>query len=145
MRVAPTIVLTVEQEKELTRLSRSNTTSVRLARRAKIVLLASSGYDNTQIAEELDVGRVQVGRWRERYACDGLAGIEQDLPRGGRKPTVDAQELVRLTARTLPDHATHWSTRTMAKAADVGATTVRRIWRAHGLEAALDRDFQGFA
>lgn len=142
MRAAPTIVLTVEQKKELTKLSRSNTTSVRLARRAKIVLLASSGYDNTQIAEELDVGRVQVGRWRERYARDGLAGIEQDLTRGGRKPTVDAQELVRLTTQTLPDHATHWSTRTMAKTADVGATTVRRIWQAHGLKPHLIETFK---
>ena len=136
MRVAPTIALTVEQKNELTRLSRSNTSSVRLARRAKIVLLASSGHDNTQIAEELDVGRVQVGRWCERYARDGLAEIEQYLPRGGHKPTVDAQELVlvRLTTQTLPDHATHWSTRTMAKVAGVGATTVRRVWRAHGLK-----------
>jgi len=142
MRVAPTIVLTAEQKKELTKLSRSNTTSVRLARRAKIVLLASSGYDNTQIAEELGVGRVQVGRWRERYASDGLSGIEQDLPRGGRKPTVDAQELVRLTTQTLPDHATHWSTRKLAKTAKVGATTVRRIWRAHGLKPHLIETFK---
>ena len=114
MRVAPTIVLTVEQKKELTRLSRSNTSSVRSVRRAKIVLLASSGYDNMQIAEELEVGRVQVERWRERYARDGLTGIEQDLPHGGRKPTVDAQELVRITTQTLPGRAVHWSTRTMA-------------------------------
>ncbi len=47
MRVAPAIVLTVEQKKEMTKLSRSNTASVRLARRARIVLLASSGYNNT--------------------------------------------------------------------------------------------------
>ena len=107
-----------------------------------VVLLASSGYDNMQIAEELDVGRIQVGRWRERYARDGLAGIEQDLPRGGHKPTVDAQELVRLTTRTLPGHATHWSTRTMAKAADVGDTTVRRVWRAHGLKPDLTETFK---
>jgi transposase len=132
----------VEQKKDLLKLSRSNTASVRLARRAKIVLLAADGYDNTQIAEELSVGRVQVGRWRERYACDGLAGIEQDLPRGGRKPTVDAQELVRLTTQTQPDHATHWSTRTLAKTANVGATTVRRIWRAHGLKPHLIEAFK---
>ena len=79
MRFAELIVLMTKQKNELTKLSRSNTTSVRLARRAKIILLASSGYDNLQIAEELGVGRVQVGRWRERYARDGLAGIEQDL------------------------------------------------------------------
>lgn len=79
MRVAPTTVLTIEQKKELTKLSRSNTTSVRLAQRVKIVLLASSGHDNTQIAEELGVGHVQVGRWRERYARDGLAGMAEKL------------------------------------------------------------------
>ncbi len=47
-----------------------------------------------------------------------------------------------MTTQTLPDHATHWSTRTMAKTADVGATTVRRIWRAHGLKPHLIETFK---
>lgn len=38
VRVAPAIVLTNEQERELTRLARSKRTSVRLAQRARIVL-----------------------------------------------------------------------------------------------------------
>jgi hypothetical protein len=41
LRVAPTIVLTVEQENELIRLARSKRTSVRLAQRARIVLRAA--------------------------------------------------------------------------------------------------------
>jgi transposase len=142
MRIAPKIMLSAEEEKALTKLSRSNTTSVRLARRAKIVLLAARGKDNQQIAEELGVGRVQVGRWRERYADAGMAGIEQDLPRGGRRPMVDAQAIVRLTTQTTPDNATHWSTRTLAKVADVSATTVRRVWRAHGLKPHLIETFK---
>jgi len=99
MRVAPKIMLTIEEEKTLARLSRSNTASVRLARRAQIVLLAAAGLDNKVIAAELSVGRVQVGRWRERYAESGLASIERDLPRSGRKPIIDAAEIVRLTTR----------------------------------------------
>jgi len=142
MRIAPQIVLTAEEEKTLRKLSRSNTASVRLARRARIVVLAACGKDNMQIANELGVGRVQVGRWRERYARDGMAGIEQDSPRGGRHPTVDAQELVRLTTQTLPDNATHWSTRTLAEVAGVGATTVRRVWQAHGLKPHLIETFK---
>jgi len=47
MRTAAEIVLTEEEEKVLTRLSRSNTSSVRLPRRARIVLLAAHGKDNT--------------------------------------------------------------------------------------------------
>jgi DNA replication protein DnaC len=39
VRVAPAIVLTDEQERELTRLARSKRTSVRLAQRARIDLL----------------------------------------------------------------------------------------------------------
>ncbi len=66
LRVAPAIELTDEQESELTRLARSKTTSVRLAQRARIVLLAAQGMQNKDIADALGVGRVQVGRWRDR-------------------------------------------------------------------------------
>ena len=142
MRTAAEIVLTAEEERVLTRLSRSNTSSVRLARRARIVLLAWQGKDNTQIAAELGIGRIQAGRWRERYARDGMGAIERDLPRGGRKPSVDAPEIVRLTTQTKPHNATHWSTRTLAAVAGVGATSVRRIWRAHGLKPHLIETFK---
>jgi transposase len=134
MRVAPKIMLAIEEEKTLARLSRSNTASVRLARRAQIVLLAAAGLDNKAIAAELSVGRVQVGRWRERYAESGLASIERDLPRSGRKPIVDAAEIVRLTTQTTPKAATHWSTRTLAKEAGVSDTSVLRVWQSHGLK-----------
>ncbi len=46
MRVAPRIELTQGEEAELKRLAQSNTVSVRLARRARIVLLAAAGYTN---------------------------------------------------------------------------------------------------
>jgi len=82
VRVAIEIVLTDEERAELTGLVRSKLTSVRLAQRAHIVLLAADGLQNKEIADRLAVGRVQVARWRERYAESRLAGIEQDLPRG---------------------------------------------------------------
>lgn len=134
MRKALTIELDSEEEKKLSRLARSNTTSVRLARRARIVLLAAQGLDNESIATELGIGRVQVGRWRSRYAQGGLEAIERDLPRGGRPPKVDAAEIVRRTTQTLPEAATHWSTRTLADELGVSDTTVWRVWQAHGLK-----------
>ena len=67
---------------------------MRLARRAKIVLLAAQGKENIEIASALGVGRVQVGRCRERYAKQGFAGIERDLPRGGRKRVIETEEIV---------------------------------------------------
>jgi len=142
MRVAPTIVLGAAERRKLMQLAKSRTASVRLARRAQIVLLAAAGQDNAAIAAELGIGRVQVGRWRMRYAQGGLAAIERDLPRGGRRPKVDAEEIVRLTTQTLPAAATHWSTRTLAAKAGVSDTTVLRVWQRHGLKPHLVRGFK---
>jgi transposase len=134
MRVASAIELDEVQRKELMKLAHSNTTEVRLARRAGIVLLAADGLDNREIAELMGVGRIQVGRWRERYAAGGVKAIERDLPRAGRKPKVDPVEIVRLTTQTKPRGATQWSTRTLAAVAGVSDTTVHRIWKARGLK-----------
>jgi len=134
MRAATSIVLGDKERAMLTKLAHSQTSPVRLAKRARIVLLAAEGHENIEIARLLRIGRVQAGRWRDRYREGGLAAIEHDLPRGGRKPTVDAKEVVRLTTQTTPAHATHWSTRTMARAAGVSERSVRRVWRAHGLK-----------
>ena len=142
MRVAPAIVLTNEQESELRRLARSKRTSVRLTQRAHIVLLAAQGLQNKGIAEQLDIGRVQVARWRERYLELGLQGIECDLPRGAPPVKVDVARLVELTTQATPDAATHWSTRKMGAALGVSASTVMRHWQANGLQPHLVRGFK---
>jgi transposase len=134
MRVATQIVLGDKERAMLTKLAHLQTSSVRLAQRARIVLLAAEGRENIEIARLLRIGRVQAGRWRDRYREGGLAAIAHDRPRGGRKPTVDANAIVRLTTQTLPAHATHWSARTMARAVGVSERSVRRVWRAHGLK-----------
>ena len=142
MRRATAIELTSEDLAKLGSLARSSTTSVRLARRARIVLLAADGLENQAIAEQVGVGRIQVGRWRDRYAKGGLAAIEKDLPRGGRPVKSDAAQIVRLTTQTQPEAATHWSTRRLAEQLGVGATTVRRVWRQHGLKPHRVKSFK---
>ena len=141
LRVARTIELTHEQEAELRRLARSKRTSVRLAQRAQIVLLAAQGLQNKDIAEQLGIGRVQVARWRERYLESGLQGIERDLPRGAPPVKMDVARLVELTTQSTPEAATHWSTRTMAAQLDVSPSTVMRHWQANGLKPHLARGF----
>jgi len=134
MRTASKFDLTEAQRQQLQRWVRSSTVSVRLARRAQIILLAAKGMDNEKIALELGIGRIQVGRWRGRFVEGGLAAIESDLPRSGRKPRIDAAAIVRLTTQTTPKAATHWSTRTLAAEAGISDTSVLRIWRANGLK-----------
>lgn len=51
--------------------------------RAKIVLLAADGWENTVIAERLDVRVQVVSRWRKRFHDEGLERL-RDRPRAGR-------------------------------------------------------------
>jgi transposase len=142
MRVASEIKLSAEERGKLLKLAHSNTASVRLARRAGIVLLAADGFENKIIGEMIGVGRVQVATWRTRYAEGGLAAIERDLPRGGRPRTVSAAKIVHLTTQMKPEAATQWSTRSLAAVAGVSDTSVQRVWRAHGLKPHRVRRFK---
>jgi transposase len=142
VRVAAAIELTDEQRVELTRLARSKKTSVRLAERAQIVLLAAQGLTNKAISERLGAGRVQVARWRARYLESGLQGIERDRPRGAPPMKVDVAKLVQLTTQSTPEAATHWSTRKMAAVLNVSPSTVMRHWQANGLKPHLVRGFK---
>ena len=142
MRIATEIVLTKEERNALTKLVNSKLTSVRIVQRARIVLLSADGLQNTDIAEKLNVGRVQVSRWRNRYAEFGFAGIERDLPRGAPERKVDVKKLVELTTQSKPDAATHWSTRKMGAALGISAASVSRHWRANGLKPHLVRSFK---
>src|SRR5450755_4143410 len=139
VRVAPEIVLSDEEREVLDDLIRSKLTSVRLALRARIVLLAAQGLQNKDIALALDVGRIQASRWRERYLESGLEGIERDLPRGAPPVKVNVARLVELTTQSKPDAATHWSTRTMAAELGVSAASVSRHWRKNGLKPHIVR------
>ena len=142
VRIAPKIVLTPQEHEQLSMLARSKLTSVRLAQRARIVLLSAQGLQSNEIAVELGIGRVQVSRWRERYAKSRLSGIERDLPRGAPPVKVDVARLVELTTQSKPPAATHWSTRTMAIELGVSAATVSRHWRVHGLKPHIVRGFK---
>jgi hypothetical protein len=76
--------------------------------------------------------------------CAGIAVLEKDAPRPGRTPTITDRRVRRVVDMTLhqkPASATHWSTRTMARAAGISEASVRRIWRAHGLKPHQVRTF----
>lgn len=75
----------VERE-ELERLARKYTAPYQDVVRAKIVLLASEGYTNTEIAARLGLPRQVVSKWRQRYFSEREAGLN-DRAREGRKPS----------------------------------------------------------
>jgi len=137
MRRAHKVRLSREQEDDLQRYARSRTLAARLVERSKMLLLCATGHSAEEIAEQLDVTRQTVCRWLSRFEAQGMKGVENDAPRSGRPPLIlpaKIAEIVEKTTRQTPEGATHWSTRTLAPAVGVSASTVGRIWRAHGLK-----------
>jgi transposase len=125
------------QTKRLHNLVRSGKTPQKIALRARVVLLAGAGVPNHAIAMQLKISRPTVLLWRKRFKQFGVPGLLRDAKRPGRKKAIApevVQRIVEATLHTTPPAATHWTTRTMAKAQHVSHTTVHRIWQQHRLQ-----------
>ena len=145
MRIAQPIELTESEDHTLVGWSRGRRTPTRLMKRAKIVLMAAEGEQNKTIAELLGIDRRQVSRWRRRFIQKRLAGIEKDLPRGGRTPRKRkhmAPLIIETTTQSKPANATHWSVRTMADKLGIDKSMVHRVWQASGLKPHLAKTFK---
>src|SRR5713101_9551001 len=134
MRVAPPVDVSEEEKRQLLSWSRGRSTQQRFVLRSKIVLLATDGLQNKDIAEKLHARPKTVTLWRSRFAVHRLAGIIKDAPRPGRKPRISQQKIdqvIDLTLRSKPRGSTHWSTRALAKETGLSNFTIYEIWKAH--------------
>src|SRR6266498_3716002 len=130
------IVLSAEELGELETLVRRRKSSHGAATRARIVLLAAEGLNNSTIAKKLDVSRLTVGTWRRRFAKKRRDGLDDEPRPGAPRKIGDDKitEVVTKTLETMPQDATHWSRRSMARSSGVSVTSVHRIWGAFGLQ-----------
>ena len=130
------IELATDERAELEARARRRKTSRGDAMRASIVLLAASGMTNLGIAERLGTTRVTVAMWRQRFACRRMDGLSDEPRPGAPRKIGDDKitEVVTATLETMPIAATHWSTRSMAKASGLSVSSVHRIWQAFALQ-----------
>jgi transposase len=136
--------LTDQEREVLTNWARRRKTGQGLATRSRIVLLADEGWSNSAIAKRLHVTRVTVGKWRARFLERRLDGLV-DEPRPGaprRVTDADVERVITQTLESKPRGATHWSTRSMADATGLSASTVRRIWNAFALQPHRSETFK---
>jgi transposase len=131
---APALALRDGDEDLLRSWVRASTVSAGLSKRARIVLLASDGVSNTEIASRVAVTRQTVVSWRARYVGRGVRGLV-DEPRPGRPRVVDHRKIVAATLKAPPKNlgVTHWSSRLLARRLKVSNTTVARAWREYGV------------
>jgi transposase len=124
------------ERSELMSLASRRCTAQALALRARIILACAEGEQSKVVAAGLAVDPDTVGKWRRRFAEHRLEGL-RDEPRSGTPRTIEDTRIEAMIVRTLetvPADATHWSSRSMARASGLSVSTVQRIWRAFGLQ-----------
>jgi transposase len=139
------IVIGVSDRDRLEKLVRDRNTAQKVVWRARIILLAAEGLKASAIAAATSKSQLTVRRWRRRFLAKGVAGLLKDATRPPRRKPLTAEkiaEVVHLTLHTSPPNATHWSVRTMAPVAGLSASSIQRIWSAHGLKPHLTRTFK---
>jgi putative transposase len=107
--------LTVQERSALEALTRRHTAGQQVVLRARIVLAAADGWNNSRIARELGVALETVRLWRHRWLS--LAGVDAadlavadrlaDAPRAGRPSGITAEQVCRIVALACTAPATH--------------------------------------
>lgn len=131
---AAKVTITERQQTVLEELARSRTEPPVIIQRAKVILQAFAGRLNEQIAEDVGLGRKQVGLWRRRWqdAWEQLTLLEcteprrlrqavretlQDAHRCGAPGTFTAEQITHILAVACepPEQSgrpiTHWTRR----------------------------------
>ena len=145
MRTSSRSIVSEADRGKLARLAQGRATPQKVALRARIILLSADGIPTSEIMERLGTTTPTISRWRERYQALGVAGLVVDRTRPGRKRRISDEQVSEVVARTVgstPVDATHWSTRTMARATGLSKATIQRIWKAHGLKPHLTKSFK---
>ena len=130
------VTLGDDEREPLEHLLRGGTHATRKMTRARMLLKAAEGWQDSAIAAALSVGRATVERTRQRFVEEGLAALEE-RPRPGTQPKLDAKAEARLIAEacsTAPEGRQRWTLHLLADrvvalglAASYSYESVRRV------------------
>src|SRR5512132_3977648 len=137
MRTGICITLKPADRRRLAALARDRNAPHKHVWRAEIVLLSADGVGTNEIMRQTGKSKTCVWRWQERFMQAGYDGLLRDKTRPSRIPPLGsdiAERVIALTRTDPPVEATHWTASMMAKAVGISASSVQRIWRAHGLQ-----------
>jgi transposase len=141
-RNAPVIVLDAATRSTLNGWVQAASTPQALVLRSRIILEAAAGRSNQQIAADLEIPEVTVGKWRRSFALQALAGL-RDAPRSGRPAKHDAEvwRKVQTLACQQPKAQGRWTVRTLAREVGLPHSTVQAILNASKLQLHRIRTF----
>jgi transposase len=134
---ADALALNSSQKQVLESLARAGSTPQLLARKCKVVLLASGGTPNNAIARQTGLSRPTVITTRAAFVSGGVEAIRrrQKRKRSRRVLTPELeQKILDTTLKTKPPDATHWSVRTLASHLGVTRTLVHGVWQRYEVQ-----------
>jgi transposase len=126
--------MTVKRRRKIDQIIAAGSSEQRLARRARIVLLAATGAGPTEIAREVGCSLPTARLWPARFAARGIPGLF-DRPRPGR-PAVHGPSarlaVVATATATPPSGQAVWTQRTLAahlagRGLSISSATVGRV------------------
>jgi len=91
-RPKPALELTGDERTQLKSLAASRSLPHALVCRAKVVLWSAQGQSNTEIAGRLGWAKVTVGKWRQRFLEQRVAGLYDELRPGRPRSIADEQD-----------------------------------------------------
>jgi Winged helix-turn helix len=104
------VALSDDAREQIEHLLHSGTHATRTVTRARMLLKAAEGWEESAMAAARSVGRAPVERTRQRFVEEGLAALEE-RPRPGIQPKRAAQAAARLLAaacRAAPAGRQRW-------------------------------------
>lgn len=129
---AAALALDPTQRQQLESWSRSGATPQRVARKCRVILLASQGVSNHAIAQQVGFSRPTVIATRVAFARGGMEVLRRPQKRKRPAPVLTPaleQKILETTLKTKPPNATHWSVRTLARHLGLSRTMVHRLWQ----------------
>ncbi len=145
MRTGISFEVSPADRRRLEALMRDRNTAQKHVWRAEIVLLSGDGVGTMEIMRRTAKSKTCVWRWQERFMTEGVEGLLRDKTRPSRIPRLGAEateQVVALTLQDPPAETTHWTAAMMARETGISESSVRRIWRAHGLQPHRVRQFK---
>lgn len=138
------LILSDDERRQLSSLTRSRALPHGIVARAKVVLWSEKGQSNSEIANRLQWTKATVGKWRQRFIEQRIQGLYDEL-RSGRPRSIEDEKVASMLRRTLsrrPKAATHWTVRSAAEASGISKSTVHRLFRAFALQPHRTRSFK---
>lgn len=125
------------QRRQLESWARAGTTPQRVARKCKVILLASQGLSNHAIAYQTGLSRVTVLATRAAFARGGCEALRQGRTRQRSRRVLTSeleQKILDTTLKTRPPDGTHWSARGLARHLRVSRMMVHRLWQHYDIQ-----------